>query len=101
VGRRSFKPLLERADLPDIRFHDLRHTCATHLLAAGVDVKSVATRLGHANAVTLLGTYAHVLPSTQGRMAEIMNGIFTQDRSVLNSSQIAVNGSAEVRGEGS
>jgi integrase len=35
IDRRSFKPLLEKAGLPDIRFHDLRHTCATVLLSQG------------------------------------------------------------------
>ena len=37
---RSFKPLLQRTDLPDIRFHDLRHTCATLLLSRGVHANS-------------------------------------------------------------
>jgi integrase len=93
VGRQVFKPLLKRAGLPDIRFHDLRHTCATHLLAAGVDVKSVAARLGHANAITVMNTYAHVLPAMQGRMADIIQGISTRS----HSSQITVNGAG---GEG-
>jgi integrase len=38
---RSFKPLLRRAGLPDIRFHDLRHTCATLMLAVGTNLKVV------------------------------------------------------------
>jgi integrase len=46
---RSFKPLLRRADLPDIRFHDLRHTCATLLLGEGVNAKVVSEMLGHAS----------------------------------------------------
>ena len=51
--------------LPAVRFHDLRHTCATLLLMAEANVKDVADRLGHSNPATLLRTYAHVLP--QGR----------------------------------
>jgi integrase len=51
---RSFKPLLKKANLPDIRFHDLRHTCATLLLAKGVHAKLVQELLGHSTiAVTL------------------------------------------------
>jgi len=48
LGHRSFKPLLERASLPEIRFHDLRHTCATVLLGRGVHPKLVQELLGHA-----------------------------------------------------
>lgn len=51
---RHFKPILGRAGLPDIRFHDLRHTCATLLLGQGVHPKYVQTLLGHATiAMTL------------------------------------------------
>ena len=48
VIRRSFKPLLEKAELPAIRFHDLRHSAATLLLSQGVHPKVVQERLGHA-----------------------------------------------------
>jgi integrase len=44
---RSFKPLLKKAGLPDIRYHDLRHTCATLLLGKGVHAKLVQELLGH------------------------------------------------------
>ena len=60
---RSFKPLLKRAGLPDIRLHDLRHTCATLLLSEGVHPKFVQELLGHANVGITLDTYSHVLPS--------------------------------------
>jgi hypothetical protein len=48
LDKRSFKPLLKRAGLPKIRFHDLRHTCATLLLGRGVHPKLVQELLGHA-----------------------------------------------------
>ncbi len=48
-----------------MRFHDLRHTHATQLLGAGVNVKVVSERLGHANVSITLNTLAHVLPDTQ------------------------------------
>jgi integrase len=60
---RSFKSLLKRAGLPDIRLHDLRHTCATLLLSEGVHPKFVQELLGHANISITLDTYSHVLPS--------------------------------------
>jgi integrase len=66
--RRSFLPLLKRAGLPAIRFHDLRHTAATLLLAQGVHPKIVQERLGHSNIALTLDTYSHVLPG-MGREA--------------------------------
>jgi integrase len=59
---RSFKPLLKRAELPEIRFHDLRHTCATLLLGRGVHPKIVQELLGHATIAMTLDTYSHYLP---------------------------------------
>jgi integrase len=62
-------------DLPSIRLHDLRHTHASLLLAAGTPVKEVSDRLGHASPTITLGVYAHVIPSmTQaaGKWAELM-----------------------------
>jgi len=60
-----FKPLLKRAGLPDIRFHDLRHTSATLLLSAGIHPKIVQERLGHAQISVTMDTYSHVLASLQ------------------------------------
>ncbi len=61
--KRSFKPLLKRAGLPEIRFHDLRHTCATLLLGRGVHPKLVQELLGHSTIAMTLDTYSHYLPS--------------------------------------
>jgi integrase len=73
---RSFKPLLQKAGLPDIRFHDLRHTCATLLLSKGVHAKFVQELLGHATISITLDTYSHVLPgmgdATAGAMDETL-----------------------------
>lgn len=55
--------------LPALRLHDLRHTLDTLLLAAGVPVKVVSERLGHANATITLGVYAHVMPGMQQEAA--------------------------------
>jgi integrase len=91
VLRRSFWKIIERANkaekeaektkvpavpLKRIRFHDLRHTSASLLLLADVNVKIVSERLGHANIQLTLDTYSHVLPTMQKRAAEKMDGIF-------------------------
>jgi integrase len=73
---RSFKPLLLRASLPDIRFHDLRHTCATLLLGKGVHVKLVQELLGHSTIANTLDTYSHVLPGIGDGTADTMDEAF-------------------------
>ncbi len=73
VTRKSWKPLLRAANLPDMRFHDLRHTSATLMLLAGVHVKVVSERLGHASVAFTMDTYAHVLPSMQQDAARQMD----------------------------
>jgi len=70
--KRSFKPLLTRADLPEIRFHDLRHTCATLLLSRGVHPKIVQELLGHATIAMTLDTYSHYLPSMGDQASDAM-----------------------------
>ena len=62
IIQRSFRPLLEKARLPAIRFHDLRHTCATLLLTREVHPKIVQELLGHSTIAITLDTYSHVLP---------------------------------------
>jgi integrase len=59
---KHWKPLLQRSGLPDIRFHDLRHTCATLLLTKGVHPKIVSEMLGHSSIAITLDTYSHVIP---------------------------------------
>jgi integrase len=65
LDRRHFKQILIAAKLPDIRLYDLRHTCATLLLAAGENPKVVSERLGHSSIVLTLDCYCHVLPTMQ------------------------------------
>jgi integrase len=77
LTQRSFKPLLERAELPPIRFHDLRHTCATILLSQGVHAKFVQELLGHATIAITLDTYSHVLPSMGNQTASAMEDVLS------------------------
>jgi integrase len=64
-----FDRTVRRSELGRIRLHDLRHTHATHLLAAGVNVKVVSERLGHASVAFTLDTYGHVMPGQQASAA--------------------------------
>ena len=72
---KDFKGTLRLADLPDIRFHDLRHTAATLMLQQGTHPKIVQERLGHSDISLTLNTYSHVLPSMQEEAAEKMDEI--------------------------
>jgi integrase len=74
---RSFKPLLDHAGLPEIRFHDLRHTCATLMLCGGIHPKVVQELLGHASVTVTLDTYSRVLPSMQGEAAAKMDSMLS------------------------
>lgn len=73
LTKRSFRPLLRKAGIPKVRFHDLRHTAATLLLAQGVHPKYVQELLGHANIAITLDIYSHVLPGMGGAAAEGMD----------------------------
>jgi integrase len=66
---RDFRRIIERAGLPRIRFHDLRHCHATHLLRQGVHPKVVQERLGHSTPAITLHVYSHVLPGMQDEAA--------------------------------
>ncbi len=72
------KVLLKKAELPLIRFHDLRHTFATHAIAGGVDAKTLSGILGHTNASFTLDTYTHVTTDMQKNAAKIV-GNFMDD----------------------
>lgn len=72
LRKRSFAPLLGRAKLREIRFHDLRHTCATLLLTKNVNPKIVSEMLGHSSISITLDTYSHVLPDMQDGAARAL-----------------------------
>jgi integrase len=71
---RSYKPILKRVGLPDISFHELRHTCATIRFMRGQHPKKVQELLGHASIVQTMDTYSHVIPS-MGDDEDIMGDI--------------------------
>ncbi len=75
LRRREFRRVLERAGLPRIRFHDLRHTAATLMLAQGVHPKVVQEALGHSQISITLDTYSHVLPTMQREAADRLDAL--------------------------
>jgi integrase len=97
--RRSFLPLLRRAGLPKIRFHDLRHTAATLLLTQGVHPKIVQERLGHSQISLTLDTYRHVLPG-MGREAAaeldaLLNIVPNDDKMIGRSMRARLSGNRQ------
>jgi integrase len=81
----KFKAVLLAAELPPMRTYDLRHSCATLLLAAGESPKVVADRLGHSSVTLTLDTYSHVLPDMQrAATAKLERLVFGGDRKFRN-----------------
>lgn len=60
---RRFKRDLAAAGLPAIRFHDLRHTAASLMIAAGLHPKAISARLGHSSITVTIDRYGHLMPS--------------------------------------
>jgi integrase len=77
---RAFRMLCEKAGVGGIRLHDLRHYVATRLLASGIDVRTVAGRLGHRNPATTLNVYAHFVPEADEEAASALADVFREAR---------------------
>ena len=75
---RMFKTILRDVGLPDVRYHDPRHTAATLLLAQGVGPRTIMETLGHSQISLTLNTYAHVVPALQGAAAAKMDEILAR-----------------------
>jgi integrase len=73
---RAFRKTCEQVGVIGVRLHDLRHYVATRLLSAGVDVRTVAGRLGHRNPSTALNVYSHFVPETDQGAADALGQIF-------------------------
>jgi integrase len=77
--QRHFHPTLERAGLPRVRWHDLRHTFATLLIASGAHPKLIQYQLGHASIQTTLDRYGHLLPSMGQHQGARLEGMVGDD----------------------
>ena len=73
----QLKKILAENDLPNLRFHDLRHTFATHALANSVDAKTLSGILGHTKASFMVDTYTHTTTDMHKKAAEIVGGFLT------------------------
>jgi integrase len=77
-SRRVFKPALKKAGLPDMRFHDLRHSSVTNLLEVGTNVISVSKLVGHANPSTTINIYGHATDSHQELLRDAIDRSFAK-----------------------
>ena len=73
-----FKAVLKRANLPDIRFHDLRHTYAVNAIQAGDDIKTIQENLGHATAAFTLDVYSSAIDAMKKKSSERMQEFYEQ-----------------------
>lgn len=79
LGVARFKRLCVAEGLPEARLHDLRHFAASQLLSAGVDVRTVAGRLGHRNPATTLNVYAHFLEQADRGAADVIGRVIARE----------------------
>ncbi len=75
-----FPKFLTRNKLPRLKFHELRHTNATFLISQGIDVQTVAGRLGHSTSVTTQNIYSHYLQSKDQQVSDLMEEMFSQGK---------------------
>ncbi|MGH2808574.1 MAG: tyrosine-type recombinase/integrase [Actinomycetota bacterium] len=73
---RVWEPALRDAGLPKVRIHDLRHSCATLLIAQGAHAKAIQRHLGHSSIQITFDTYGHLLPDEQDRVADALDATF-------------------------
>jgi integrase len=75
--RRRFYKLLDKAGLPKIRFHDIRHTATSLMLNNGIPVLIVSKRLGHSSVSVTLDTYAYFIPEMQQGIGDMMDELIS------------------------
>ena len=79
TGPKWFSKFLKKNNFPHIRFHDLRHTFASILVAENVDIKTVSHKLGHASTGTTYTYYVHDFESTDRASAELLEDVLIKD----------------------
>lgn len=82
----GFQPAVRRAGIRQVRFHDLRHSFASNLLAAGVDLATISAALGHANVRITLEVYSHSVPKARHGAADRMAALLSQSGNNLETS---------------
>lgn len=77
MGQRHFLPALKAANLPRVRFHDLRHTYASLMISQGENIKYIQAQLGHSSPTVTLNVYAHLMkPTNQEAACRLENSVF-------------------------
>ena len=84
--RRTWLPAVDAAGLQPLRFHDLRHTCASLLIANGAHPKEIQARLGHSTITTTLDRYGHLLPNLDELLTERLEETY---QAAVRSSDVA------------
>ena len=84
--KRSFSTALRRVGISDFRFHDLRHTFASHLVMAGIDLTSVKELLGH-KTITMTLRYSHLAPEHKRKAVNTLDKVLRNDEKEILSSQ--------------
>jgi len=80
---REFEPALERAGLRKVRFHDLRHTYASLMIAAGMDPKALQAAMGHSSIVVTMDTYGHLFPGAHERAFRRLEAMLSPSSKVI------------------
>jgi integrase len=75
--RNAFERAVRKAEIPDFRFHDLRHTAASHLTMSGVDLKTIKEILGHSS-LKMVERYSHLSQAHKTRAVEILGNVMTE-----------------------
>lgn len=74
--RRHFRPAADALGLHDLRFHDLRHSCASFLIASGAHPRAIMERLGHSSITVTMDVYGHLLPSLDDDLTDALEARF-------------------------
>ena len=81
---RHFLPALRAAELPRMRFHDLRHTYASLMIEQGENLKYIQSQLGHSSPTVTLNVYAHLMkPANQEAACRLESAVFGEDGSKM------------------
>jgi integrase len=87
---RVFPTILDAAKLPKVRFHDLRHSCASLLLSLGVHAKLVQETLAHSSYQLTMDTYSHMIPALRNEVADRIDEILSTTVNEAVSASIAI-----------
>jgi integrase len=87
---KQFQAVRDALGFDNMRLHDLRHFAATRMMTAGIPVRTVAGRLGHANPSTTLSVYTHFVEASDQDAAAVMGNIWTERESPLIDTPAAV-----------